>query len=87
MGIQRYLTVLRYQVKSTRKEAEAAVEALKAGKSAGVENIPAELVQAGGRSMIDILKDLENRRMEDHLDFIISYFAPEERKRAAMSHL
>ena len=31
-----------------RKEMEAAVQSLKKGKSAGVDNIPAELVQAGG---------------------------------------
>ena len=31
-----------------RKEVEAAVQSLKKGKSAGVNNIPAELVQAGG---------------------------------------
>ena len=33
------------------EEVEAAVKALKMGKSAGVENIPAELVQAGGEAM------------------------------------
>ena len=31
-----------------RKEVEAAVQSLKKGKSAGVHNIPAELVQKGG---------------------------------------
>ena len=31
-----------------RKEVEAAVQLLKKGKSAGVDNVPAELVQAGG---------------------------------------
>ena len=30
-----------------RREVEAAVQSLKKGKSAGVDNIPAELVQAG----------------------------------------
>ena len=38
-----------------RDKVEAAVRALKVGKSAGVESIPAELVQAGGESMLDIL--------------------------------
>ena len=38
-----------------REEVEAAVKALKMGKSAGVDNIPAELLQAGGEAMIDIL--------------------------------
>ena len=31
-----------------RKEVEAAVQSLKKGRSAGVDNIPVELVQAGG---------------------------------------
>ena len=31
-----------------RREVEAAVQLMKKGKSAGVDNIPAELVQAGG---------------------------------------
>ena len=38
-----------------REEVEAAVKALKMGKSSGVDNIPAELVQAGGEAMIYIL--------------------------------
>ena len=37
-----------------REEVEAAVTTLKMGKSAGVDNIPAELDQAGGEAMIDI---------------------------------
>ena len=40
---------------------EAAVKALKMGKSAGVDNIPAELVQAGGEAMIDILTAICNK--------------------------
>ena len=35
-----------------RKEVEAAVQSLKKGKSAGVDNIPAELVRAGGEDVI-----------------------------------
>ena len=38
-----------------REDVEIAVAALKKGKSAGVDNIPAELVQAGGESMLDVL--------------------------------
>ena len=34
------------------KEVEAAVQLLKKGKSAGIDNIPAELVQAGGEDVI-----------------------------------
>ena len=44
-----------------RKEVEAVVKALKMGKSASVDNIPAELVQAGGEAMIDILTTICNK--------------------------
>ena len=62
------------------------------GKSAGVHNIPAELVQAGGEGMmIDILTDLQNdledMRMADHMDSIPSYHTPKERHRAAVPEL
>ena len=40
-----------------REEVEIAVTLLKKGKSAGVGNIPAELVQAGGETMIDLLTE------------------------------
>ena len=40
---------------------EAAVKAQKTGTSAGVDNIPAELVQAGGEAMIDILTAVCNK--------------------------
>ena len=42
-------------------EVEIAVASLKKGKSAGVDNIPAELVQAGGETMIDVLTEICNR--------------------------
>ena len=38
-----------------RKEVEAAVQSLKKGESAGVDNIPEELVQAGGGDVITVL--------------------------------
>ena len=44
-----------------REEVEVAIKALKMGKSAGVDNIPAELVQAGGEVMIDILTTICNK--------------------------
>ena len=44
-----------------RKEAEAAVQSLKKGKSAGVHNIPAELVQAGGQDVITALTTICNK--------------------------
>ena len=43
-----------------REEVEIAVASLKKGKSAGVDNIPAELVQAGGETMIDVLTEICN---------------------------
>ena len=44
-----------------REEVESAVASLKKGKSVGVDNIPAELVQAGGETMIDVLTEICNR--------------------------
>ena len=44
-----------------RKKVEAAVQSLKKGKSAGVDNIPAELVQAGGEDVITALKAICNK--------------------------
>ena len=42
---------------------KAAVQSLKKGKSAGVDNIPAELVQAGGEDVII------NRTVKSHKRF------------------
>ena len=39
-----------------RKEVEAVVQSLKKGKSAGVDNILAELIQAGGEDVITTFK-------------------------------
>ena len=44
-----------------REEVEAAVKSPKKGKSAGVDNIPSELVQAGGEAMIDMLLIICNK--------------------------
>ena len=44
-----------------REEVEAAVKSLKPGKNAGVDNIPAELLQAGGETMIDVLLNICNK--------------------------
>ena len=44
-----------------REEIEIAVESLKKGKSAGVDNIPAELVQTGGETMLDVLTEVFKR--------------------------
>ena len=42
-------------------EVEAAIQALKMGKSAGIDNIPAELIKAGGHIVIQILLDICNK--------------------------
>ena len=44
-----------------RTEVEAAVQSLKKGKSAGVDNIPAELVQAGGEDVLTALTTICNK--------------------------
>ena len=44
-----------------RKEMEAAVQSLKKGKSAGIDNFPAELVQAGGEDVITVLTTICNK--------------------------
>ena len=43
------------------REVEAAVQSLKKGKSAGIDNIPAELVQAGGEDVITALTTICNK--------------------------
>ena len=44
-----------------REEVEITATSLKKGKSARIDNIPAELVQAGGETMIDVLTEICNR--------------------------
>ena len=44
-----------------RKEMDAAVQSLKKGKSAGVDNIAAELFQAGGEAVITALTKICNK--------------------------
>ena len=39
-------------------EVEATIQALKMGKSAGIDNIPAELIKAGGNIVIQIQLDI-----------------------------
>ena len=43
------------------EEVEIAVASMKRGTSAGVDNIPAERVQAGRKTMIDVLTEICNR--------------------------
>ena len=44
-----------------REEVESEVASLKKGKSVGVDNIPAQLVQGRGEAMIDVLTEICNR--------------------------
>ena len=44
-----------------KQEVEGAVQSLKKGKSAGVDNIPAELVQAGGEDVITAVPTIFNK--------------------------
>ena len=58
MEIYQYWTVPRQTEDDhpiLRREVEAAVKSFKKGKSVGVDNIPAELVQAGGEDVITSL--------------------------------
>ena len=66
---------------SLREEAEIEVASLKKGKSAGVDTILAELVQAGRETMIDVLTEIcnkiwENRRMAYPMDSVVDYYTP-----------
>ena len=56
-----YWTAASPRKKILREEVEIAVASLKKGKSAGVDNIPANLFQAGGETMIDVLTEICNR--------------------------
>ena len=98
MGTQQYFTVRRHQMKSITLFYEKRWKQqlklwLKMGKSAGVDTIPAELVQAARRKSHDrhpdlnLQHDLEDREMADHMDSISSYHTPKERQLAAVQEL
>ena len=53
-----------------REEVEIAVASLEKRKSAGVDSIPAELVHAGGETMIDLLT------MAYPMDSVADYYTP-----------
>ena len=64
MEIHQYWTVPRQTEDDhpiLRREVEAAIQSSKKGKSAGVDNIPAELVQAGGEDVINVLTTICNK--------------------------
>ena len=72
-----------------RREVEAAVQLLKKGKSAGVDIIPAELVQADGedRSHDNLQQDLAGKRMANPMDPVLSLHSSQERQPAAVPEL
>ena len=61
MEIHQYWTDTENDHPIHRKEVEAAVLSLKKGKSAGVDNIPAKLVQAGEEDVITALTTVCNK--------------------------
>ena len=75
-----------------REEVEAAVKSLKKGKSAGVDNIPAELLQQRGRSHGQrptnyLQQYLVDKGMAYTVDPVSSHHPPKERQFTAMSEL
>ena len=48
-------------------DVETDIQALKMGKSAGIDNIPAELIKAGGYIVIQILQDICNKIWETRI--------------------
>ena len=72
-----------------RREVEAAVQALKKGKSDGVNNIPAELVQAGGEDVITVFTTTCNKIWQtgEWPTRGPSHHTSKERQHAAVSEL
>ena len=71
---------------------EAAVQSLKKGKSAGVDNIPAELVQAGGEDVITALTTICNKiwqtgEWQNPMDPVLSHHTFQERQPVAVPEL
>ena len=80
--------ILREEVEAA---VEAAIKALRMGLSAGVDKIPAELVQAGAEAMIDILTAICNKIWKTGgwptTLTIPSHHTPKERQLAAVPKL
>ena len=65
---------------------------MKKGKSAGVDNIPAELVQAGGEDVITALTTIcskiwQTGEMANPMDPVLSHHTSQERQPAAVPEL
>ena len=75
-----------------RREMEAEVQSLKKGKSAGVDNLPAELCPSrwrgcNHRSHDNLQQDLADRRMANPMDPVLSHHNSQERQPAAVPEL
>ena len=72
-----------------RKKVEAAVQSLKRGKSAGVDNIPAELVQAGAEDVITTLATICKKiwQTANPVDPVLCHHTSQERQPAAVPEL
>ena len=71
---------------------EAAVQSLKKGKSAGVDSILTELVQADGEDVITILTTICNKIRQDMgvanpMDPVLSHHTSQERQSGAVPEL
>ena len=73
-----------------REEVEATVKSLKKRKSAGVDNIPSELVKAGGEVIIDMLLIICNKIWQTGewpTPWTHDHHSPKERQPTTMSKL
>lgn len=72
-----------------REEVEEAIKSLQKGKSASVDNIPGELVQAGGGAMkvAQLSEDLGDRRVANTMDPVFSDHPTQERKSTTVQQL
>ena len=75
-----------------RKEVEAAVQSLKKGKSAGVDNIPSRTGPSRWRgcnhcSHNNLQQDLADRRMANPMDPVLSHHSSQERQPTAVPEL
>ena len=70
-----------------REEVEAAVTSLKKRKSAGVDNIPAEFVQAGGEAIHHLKQNLADWKMANPVDAVTDHHATKEREPANVPKL
>ena len=71
------------------KEVEAAAQSLKKWKLAGIDNIPTELVQAGGevismRKKKNLQQDLADRRIANPFDPVLGHYTSQERQSATV---